>query len=158
MTDALRAVWSDLRAMPVGKLENKVLDVAYEDGWMDARGDQGERRHEGTDLFCRESGRETPAEGGIYPVVSMTDGYVENIGWLNLEAGGSASAAPPEDTFIMPICRIMPGIFSRENRSAPGSCWDLWATQATVRRAPKACFACICIWAFISPQRERKSP
>lgn len=84
VTDALRAVWSDVRAMPVGNLENKVLDVAYEDGWMDARGDQGERRHEGTDLFCRESGRETPAEGGIYPVVSMTDGYVENIGWLNL--------------------------------------------------------------------------
>ena len=36
----------------------------------------GRRGHEGTDLFPEEAKRD------IYPVVSMTDGVVEAVGWL----------------------------------------------------------------------------
>ena len=39
---------------------------------------QGERGHEGTDIMPSVN------ERGVFPVVSMTDGIVENKGWLEL--------------------------------------------------------------------------
>ena len=82
--DAYRAVWADAVCMPVRDTGGGTTEVGFEDSWMAARGSDGERGHEGTDIFCREAGSEEPAESGLYPVVSMTDGYVEKIGWLNL--------------------------------------------------------------------------
>lgn len=79
-----RSVWADASCMPVRDMGNGTTEIGYENGWMDARGADGERKHEGTDIFCWEAGNESPAESGIYPVVSMTDGYVENVGWLPL--------------------------------------------------------------------------
>ncbi len=38
----------------------------------------GNRHHEGTDLMTTEN------ERGIYPIVSMTDGVIEALGWLRL--------------------------------------------------------------------------
>ena len=39
---------------------------------------QGERLHEGCDIFGREE------KSGYYPILSMTDGIVEKVGWLPL--------------------------------------------------------------------------
>lgn len=50
----------------------------YEDSWQSARTYGGDRRHEGTDLMTVRN------ERGIYPVVSMTDGTLEQMGWLKL--------------------------------------------------------------------------
>ncbi len=52
--------------------------VAYEDSFGTARTYGGERSHEGTDIMHTEN------KPGTVPVVSMTDGYVKNIGWLKL--------------------------------------------------------------------------
>lgn len=67
------AVWSDIRCFPVpGE------DAVYEDSFGDPRDFGGIRVHEGTDIF----GKETVP--GYYPILSMTDGVVEKIGWLPL--------------------------------------------------------------------------
>lgn len=54
------------------------LEVEYVDSWQFERTYGGERKHEGCDLMLTNNQR------GIYPVVSMTDGIVEQMGWLPL--------------------------------------------------------------------------
>ena len=75
----VKSVWSDLLCFPVGKIARKPEDnVVFENSWMQSRTFGGDRGHEGTDIMASENVR------GIYPVYSMTDGVVENIGWLRL--------------------------------------------------------------------------
>lgn len=59
---------------------DKSLDISFVDTWMSERTYQGKRGHEGTDIMASENMR------GLYPVVSVSDGTVTNIGWL--EKGG----------------------------------------------------------------------
>lgn len=103
---AYGTVLGDLKYFPIPESRNKdTPEVVFEDGWMDGRGyvsggengrgdngggDNGgetggrknspKRRHEGCDIM----GSKMPP--GYYPVVSMTDGIIEKIGWL--EMGG----------------------------------------------------------------------
>ena len=73
----VKSVWCDLLCFPVGKIAGKPEDnVVFENSWMQSRTFGGDRGHEGTDIMASENVR------GIYPVYSMTDGVVENIGWL----------------------------------------------------------------------------
>lgn len=70
---AYGAVWGDLECFPV-----RASEISYENTWMSPRGNSGERQHEGCDLFG-------PADQpGYYPVASITDGTVEQVGWLPL--------------------------------------------------------------------------
>ncbi len=69
----------DIRYFPVARSTDESTPyVYYENSWGDARTYGGERKHEGIDIMAGEN---VP---GKYPVVSMTDGVVENIGWLEL--------------------------------------------------------------------------
>ena len=72
---AYGAVWNDIECFPVPS-----NDITFENSWMFERNYGGKRGHEGTDLMPSEN---IP---GHYPVVSMTDGVVEKVGWL--EKGG----------------------------------------------------------------------
>lgn len=73
LKNCYEAIWNDLRCFPVpGR------DISYEDTFGAPRDFGGERIHEGTDVFGKVS---IP---GYYPVLSMTDGHVEQIGWLPL--------------------------------------------------------------------------
>ncbi len=63
---------------PIADGGDKNLTYDFVDTWMAARGENGERSHEGCDIITAVDQR------GIYPVVSMTDGVIENIGWLQL--------------------------------------------------------------------------
>lgn len=75
----ISAVWSDLQCFPVGKVANdKKATVTFVNSWMQKRTFGGDRGHEGCDIMA------TVNERGIYPVYSMTDGVVEQIGWLRL--------------------------------------------------------------------------
>lgn len=67
------AVLNDVECFPVA-----ADGIVYENSWMFERNYGGKRGHEGTDLIPQENLR------GHYPVVSMTDGIVEKIGWLPL--------------------------------------------------------------------------
>lgn len=52
--------------------------VSFADSWMDSRKFGGERGHEGCDIMAAVN------ERGHYPVVSISDGIVEKMGWLKL--------------------------------------------------------------------------
>ncbi|MCC8044244.1 MAG: M23 family metallopeptidase [Clostridiales bacterium] len=75
VSDAFAAIWDDVRCFPVSG-----EGFFYENTWMYERAYGGIRGHEGTDILPPEN------LSGIYPIVSMTDGVVEKIGWL--EKGG----------------------------------------------------------------------
>lgn len=77
-----RGIWNEVKYFPVAKSERKGREfVSFFDSWMEERNYGGKRGHEGTDLMAGEGVR------GLYPVVSMTDGVVEQMGWL--EKGGN---------------------------------------------------------------------
>ena len=67
------AILDDVACFPVPS-----EGVVYENSWMFERNYGGRRGHEGTDLMPPEN------LSGHYPVVSMTDGVVEKVGWLPL--------------------------------------------------------------------------
>lgn len=67
------AIWKDLKYFPVASHE-----INFENSWMESRTYGGKRCHEGTDL----SGPVTMPD--YYPVISITDGIVEQKGWLPL--------------------------------------------------------------------------
>lgn len=76
-TDYLKAIWSDLVYFPV---PSSSLDadkqIAYENTWMQSRTYGGKRGHEGTDIMASVNSR------GVYPIISVSDGVVEKMGWL----------------------------------------------------------------------------
>lgn len=81
LKNAYEKLFSDLQYFPIPLSENEgIPDVVFEDGWGDERTYGGERKHEGCDIMGTER------ERGFYPVVSMGDGVVERVGWL--EKGG----------------------------------------------------------------------
>ncbi len=70
-------VWQDVKYFPVPKSKtNQDATVSFENSWMYERNFGGKRGHEGTDLMASVNQR------GYYPIISMTDGVVEKIGWL----------------------------------------------------------------------------
>ncbi len=71
-------ILSDLVYFPLAADLSEEEVCAYEDSWQNARTFGGDRKHEGTDLMTLTN------ERGIYPVVSMTDGTIEQLGWLKL--------------------------------------------------------------------------
>ena len=81
---ACGAVWNDISRFPAALDSGGGFAAGYEDSWMSERTYQGQRGHEGCDIFCLEDGREAEVPAGVCPVVSVTDGYVEKIGWLTL--------------------------------------------------------------------------
>lgn len=54
------------------------LTVSYVDSWMYERNYKEGNSHEGTDIMAARN------ERGIYPVVSISDGTITNLGWLEL--------------------------------------------------------------------------
>lgn len=72
-----RAILSDLKYFPVPNMGTENAYVTYDDSWNGLRTYGGNRRHEGTDLMASNNIR------GYFPVISVTDGIVENIGWLD---------------------------------------------------------------------------
>lgn len=73
LKNAYQSVWSDLKYFPIPSTE-----IYFENTYGAPRDYGGPRTHEGCDLFGTEK------EPGYYPVLSITDGVVENIGWLPL--------------------------------------------------------------------------
>ena len=69
----------DLQYFPAaGRKEVQGQQFFFENSWHARRTFQGERLHEGCDIFGREE------KSGYYPILSMTDGIVEKVGWLPL--------------------------------------------------------------------------
>jgi murein DD-endopeptidase MepM/ murein hydrolase activator NlpD len=81
--DYYEAILSDLECFPVPNVEGsnpENMDISFVDTWNKLRKYGGSRKHEGTDIMARNNIR------GYYPIISITDGTVEKLGWL--EKGG----------------------------------------------------------------------
>ncbi len=77
----LSAVEKDIRYFPIPLSEaDESLGTSYVDSWMGERSYKGKGVHEGTDIMADRD------ERGIYPVISISDGTITNLGWL--EKGG----------------------------------------------------------------------
>lgn len=76
-----KAIFSDIKYFPIPYMGKNVHRVSYEDSWYAPRSYGGNRLHEGTDLMAGNNVR------GYFPIISITDGIVENLGWL--EQGGN---------------------------------------------------------------------
>lgn len=78
LREAYRAVFGDLEYFPVPRPSGGEDTAVFEDTFGASRTYGGQRTHEGTDLFGSKN------ISGYYPVVSVTDGVVEKVGWLPL--------------------------------------------------------------------------
>lgn len=79
--DTMESVWEELVWFPVPLSDtNPQAVTAFENTWQAERTYGGKRQHEGTDVMASVD------KSGYYPIVSMTDGAVEQVGWL--EKGG----------------------------------------------------------------------
>ncbi len=92
--NACQAVWDDAVYFPIPEAEEgSRLTVTFENSWMFSRSYKGERGHEGTDIMPSVN------ERGLFPVVSMTDGIIRNIGWLEL-GGWRIGIEAPRGAYI----------------------------------------------------------
>ena len=81
LVNGFRTILADIRYFPVASdSETGLSGLSYENGWGDARTYGGDRLHEGTDIMDNANVR------GSYPIVSISEGVIEHIGWL--EQGG----------------------------------------------------------------------
>ena len=79
LSRAYGAVLTDAVYFPIPAGDSEGAgNYSYGDSWGAERTYGGERRHEGTDLMDGGMGR------GFFPVVSVSDGLVEHVGWLEL--------------------------------------------------------------------------
>lgn len=69
---------TDIKYFPVPRSNKRKEWVNYVNSWNYERTYKGNRTHEGTDVMGDIN------KDGIYPVVSVSDGYISNIGWLEL--------------------------------------------------------------------------
>lgn len=69
---------ADIKYFPVPRSNKRKEWVNYVNSWNYERTYNGNRTHEGTDVMGNIN------KDGIYPVVSVSDGYISNIGWLEL--------------------------------------------------------------------------
>ena len=76
---AYAAVFGDIKYFPIPESSTKYpIDINFSDGWGSERYYEDEMHlHEGTDII-------TNHRRGYVPIVSMTAGVVENVGWLKL--------------------------------------------------------------------------
>lgn len=81
LTRAYDTIFKDLKYFPIPlSSREETPDITYGDGWQQKRTYGGERGHEGCDIMGNTR------ERGFYPVVSISDGVIEKMGWL--EQGG----------------------------------------------------------------------
>ena len=74
----LQCVENEVSYYPVAESSvDKSLTTSYMNSWMKDRSYGGARGHEGTDLMASVNKR------GIYPIISMTDGVVTNLGFID---------------------------------------------------------------------------
>ncbi len=73
----VRRLFSDAVYFPVPESsDNEKAGVSYENSWQSERTYGGTRGHEGCDIMADIQQR------GYYPVLSVSDGVVEKMGWL----------------------------------------------------------------------------
>lgn len=79
LVESYQTIWDDIEYFPVPESTlTTEATVSFEDSWYFERSYGGERHHEGTDIMANVQ------ERGYYPVLSISDGVVEKMGWLKM--------------------------------------------------------------------------
>lgn len=78
LQSAYQALLEEPMVFPIPEREGEKEEIGYEDSFLAPRTYGGNRSHEGTDLFGAVTLR------GYYPVLSVSEGIVEQVGWLPL--------------------------------------------------------------------------
>lgn len=87
-------IWKDLKCFPVPEsTENEEAGVSFENSWLFERTYGGTYGHEGTDLMPDED------KNDYYPVLSVSDGVIEKIGWLE-KGGWRIGIRSPHDVYF----------------------------------------------------------
>lgn len=76
--NAYQYIFDEIKYFPIADSGEETLSCEFADTWMADRTFGGDRQHEGCDIITTEDQR------GMYPVVSMSDGTIEKLGWLKL--------------------------------------------------------------------------
>lgn len=77
ISNVMCAIWKDIKYFPVpASVKDTDVQISFDNSWQFERNYGGTRGHEGCDLMAAVNKR------GYYPIISMTDGVVEKIGWL----------------------------------------------------------------------------
>ena len=147
----LSAVWDDLERFPVGTVASDGnAGVSFADSWMQSRNFGGERGHEGCDIMASVN------ERGIYPIYSVSDGVVENVGWLRL-GGYRIGIRRPSGAYLR-IWRSMRRSLKLGRQSLQAPIWAIWGIPVTaIFREPPATFRCICTLESISTMRTGRN-
>lgn len=86
-------ILGDLKCFPVLKDSTGAAVVNFDNSWGAGRNYKGERKHEGTDIISSNN------ERGYFQIVSMSDGVVEKMGWLEL-GGYRIGIRTPKGAYI----------------------------------------------------------
>jgi len=87
-------IWQDLVYFPIPEsIEHKNATVSYENSWLFERTYGGSYGHEGTDLMADID------KNGYYPILSISDGVVEQLGWLE-KGGWRIGIRSPHDVYF----------------------------------------------------------
>ena len=77
IVSSYQAIFADMEIFPVAFPANdENATCSFEDSWFYERTYGGKRKHEGADLMAKID------QSGYYPILSVSDGVVEKIGWL----------------------------------------------------------------------------
>lgn len=125
--ETCRAVWNDLEYFPVAEYEAERLNVTFSDSWMLDRTYQGNRKHEGTDIMPSVN------QPDLFPVVSMTDGTVTSVGWLELGGYRIGITAPQGAYFYYAHLSSYTG-FKEGDSIHAGDVIGSWEIPDTARR------------------------
>ncbi len=68
----------DFQCFPVAVRKGETETLSFENSWGGARDYGGSRRHEGCDIMTSNN------KSGYFDIVSVSDGVVEKMGWLEL--------------------------------------------------------------------------
>lgn len=89
LKNAYKMVFADIGCFPVpASIGEGAAPVTYEDSFLEARTYGGEHLHEGCDILGDGAPR------GTYPVLSMTGGTVEEVGWSEKDGWRIGVRAP----------------------------------------------------------------
>ena len=123
-----QAVWEDLEVFPIPARNraNAAESFYYTDTFGSSRNFGGTRVHEGCDIFGQKN------ISGFYPVISMTAGTVEKVGWLPLGGYRVGIRGPHGGYFYYAHLSEYEKEFSgRGILSVQARFWDIWEIPAT---------------------------
>ena len=88
-----KMILSDIKYFPIPVQKDKKEWVAYDNSWFAPRTYGGNRNHEGTDIMTSNNVR------GFFPVISVSDGMVEKLGWLS-QGGNRVGVRAPNGAYF----------------------------------------------------------